>query len=332
MRDAKRENAMTKPAIFVTRRWPEAVERVLAERFDTTFNEGDKPLDAAGFRDALSRFDAVLPTVTDKLGPEAFDHPSLRAKILGNYGVGFSHIAVEAAKAKGVVITNTPDVLSECTADIAMTLLLMAARRAGEGERELRAGGWDGWRPTHLIGAKASGKTLGIIGFGRIGQEMARRAHHGFGMKILVQNRSAVAPETLKAYGAEQVASIEDLMPRCDFVSLHCPGGDANRHLINADRIALMRPDAYLINTARGEVVDEAALAAALSANDIAGAGLDVFDGEPAVRPDLIACENAVLLPHLGSATRETREAMGMRVVENITAFFNGEAPRDRVA
>jgi glyoxylate reductase len=280
----------------------------------------------------MGRVDAILPTVTDALGPEVFDGPAPRTRILANYGVGFSHIDTEAARRHGIVVTNTPDVLSDCTADIAMTLLLMVARRAGEGEREVRAGQWTGWRPTHLVGTKVAGKTLGIIGFGRIGQEMARRAHHGFGMKIRVQNRSAVAPEILARFGAEQVESVEALLPQCDFVSLHCPGGAANRHLINADRLARMRTGAILINTARGEVVDEAALAEALQSGHLGGAGLDVFDGEPRIAPVLLESPRLVMLPHLGSATRETREAMGFRVVENLTAFFDGGTPRDRVA
>ncbi|MEO0363786.1 MAG: D-glycerate dehydrogenase [Pseudomonadota bacterium] len=322
---------MTKPRILVTRRWPEAVEAALAERFDATFNESDRPMEPEALADAMGRFDALLPTVTDPLGAETWAKASPTIRMLGNYGVGFSHIDVEAAKAAGVAVTNTPDVLSECTADIAMTLMLMAARRAGEGERELREGRWSGWRPTHLVGAKLSGATLGVVGFGRIGRETARRARDGFGMKILVQNRSRVPAEVLAEFGAEQAETLEALLPRCDFVSLHCPGGAENRHLIDAARIGLMKPGAFLVNTARGEVVDEDALAAALAAGAIGGAGLDVYDGEPKVNPALLACENAVLLPHLGSATRETREAMGFRVVENVTAFFEGRTPRDQV-
>ncbi|MGB7271464.1 MAG: D-glycerate dehydrogenase [Albidovulum sp.] len=323
---------MYKPRVLTTRRWPQAVEAKLAEKFDLVLNEGDQPMDAAAFQQAFREFDAILPTVTDKLTGAAFDVDGPRTKILGNFGVGFSHIDIDAAKKHGIVVTNTPDVLSDCTADIAMTLMLAAARRAGEGERELRAGKWTGWRPTHLIGTKVSGATLGIIGFGRIGQAMAQRAHHGFGMKILVQNRSAVAPDILAAYGATQVASVDELLPQCDFVSLHCPGGAANRHLIDARRMGLMRQDAFLINTARGEVVDEAALAKALIAGQIGGAGLDVFEHEPSITPALLDCPNLVMLPHLGSATKTTREAMGFRVMDNITAFFAGGRPADRVA
>ena len=322
---------MAKPSVLVSRRWPAAVEAKLAEKFEVDLNRADRALSAEEFQEAIARYDAVLPTVTDRVCARALDVAKPRTRILGNYGVGFSHIDVGAATERGIRITNTPDVLSECTADIAMTLLLMVARRAGEGEREVREGRWTGWRPTHLIGTKVSGKTLGIIGYGRIGQEMARRAHHGFGMKILVQNRSRISPDILSVCNATQVDTIEDLLPQCDFVSLHCPGGPANRHLINGPRLELMKPDAYLINTARGEVIDEHALAQALWFDTIGGAGLDVFDGEPRVREELLGCENAVLLPHLGSATRETREAMGLRVVENITDFFEGRQPRDLV-
>ncbi|MFD0858861.1 2-hydroxyacid dehydrogenase [Roseovarius aquimarinus] len=322
---------MAKPRVLVTRRWPDAVEARLAEEFDAVFSEHDRPLDTGAFREAFRDFDAVLPTVTDRIDAGALDVDAPRCRILANYGVGFSHIDIPAASARGMVVTNTPDVLSECTADLAMTLLLMAARRAGEGERELRAGAWTGWRPTHLVGTRVSGKTLGIVGFGRIGQEMARRAHFGFGMDIVVHNRSRIAPETLARFGARQAESLDDLLPRCDFVSLHCPGGAENRHLIDARRLALMRPGAFLVNTARGEVIAERDLAEALTRKTIAGAALDVFDGEPAIAPELLACEGLVMLPHLGSATAETRNDMGFRVLDNLRAFFEGRPPPDRV-
>ncbi len=323
---------MARAKILVTRRWPKAVEDRLNFLYDPVFNETDTQLSEDELRAALTNFDALLPTVTDKIGAAVLDVDAPRTRIIGNYGVGYSHIDIDLARAKGIVVTNTPDVLSECTADIAITLMLMAARRAGEGERELRAGSWTGWRPTHLIGQKISGKVLGIVGYGRIGRETAKRAHFGFGMKILVQNRSPLDPAVLAECSATQVDDLEQLLADADFVSLHCPGGDANRHLINGERLALMKPDAFLINTARGEVVDEDALAQCLSRGAIAGAGLDVFDGEPKVRLSLLQCENAVLLPHLGSATRETREAMGFRVIDNLTAFFAGDEPADRVA
>ena len=323
---------MSKPKVLVTRRWPQAVEAQMAAVFDLDLNLADQPMSLADLRDAFARYDAVLPTVTDRLPAAIFDQPGLRTKILANYGVGFAHIDTHAAKDRGIVVTNTPDVLSDCTADLAMTLLLSVARRASEGERELREGRWSGWRPTHLIGTKVSGATLGIIGFGRIGQAMAQRAHLGFGMKIIVHNRSAVSPQVLARYNAVQAATIEELLPQCDFVSLHCPGGAENRHLINATRLGLMRPNAFLINTARGEVVDEYALAQALWFETIGGAGLDVYEREPHVPDVLLGADNLVLLPHLGSATQETREAMGLRVLQNLTDFFDGKAPRDRVA
>ena len=323
---------MTKPSVLVTRRWPAAVEHNLAANYNVELNRNDRPLSPGEFRDAIQRYDAVLPTVTDKIGPEALDVPKAQTKIFANYGVGYTHIDVERAKTHGIAITNTPDVLSECTADLAMTLMLMVARRAGDGEREVRAGKWHGWRPTHLVGTKVSGKTLGIIGFGRIGQEMAKRAHFGFGMDILVFNRSQVKPETLAQFNAKQVASIDELLPMCDFVSLHCPGGKENAKMIDSRRLNLMKPDAYLINTARGEVVDEADLAHALMFETIGGAALDVFEREPLINPLLAQCDNLVMLPHLGSATREARSAMGFRVIDNLNDFFEGKAPRDRVA
>jgi lactate dehydrogenase-like 2-hydroxyacid dehydrogenase len=322
---------MTKPRVLVTRRWPQAVEARMAEVFDLDLNGPDTPLSENDLRDAMGRYDAILPTVTDRLPAAVFD-TAARTRILANYGVGYAHIDTEAAKSRGITVTNTPDVLSECTADIAMTLMLMVARRAGEGERELREGRWSGWRPTHMIGTRVSGATLGIIGFGRIGQAMAQRARFGFGMKILVQNRSPVSAEVLSRFDAEQVPTVEALLPRCDFVSLHCPGGAANRHLIDGRRLDLMRPGAFLINTARGEVVDERALAQALWFGTIGGAGLDVYEREPRIPEELLGADNLVLLPHLGSATRETREAMGLRVFENLSAFFEGRQPRDRVA
>lgn len=322
---------MTKPKVLVTRRWPAAVEAELLKNFDAVLNTSDKPMTSEDFKSALQNYDAVLPTVTDKIDASALELIKPRTKILANYGVGYSHIDMECLKDYGICVTNTPDVLSECTADLAMTLLLMVARRAGEGERELRTGKWIGWRPTHMVGSKVSGKTLGIIGFGRIGQQMARRAHHGFGMKIIVQNRSKVASEILAQYNAIQVETVEDLMPLCDFVSLHCPGGAENKHLINEKRLRLMKPNAYIINTARGEVIDELALSHALEDEIIHGAALDVFDGEPKINPVLLTSKNLVMLPHLGSATLETREAMGFRVLDNLQDFFDGRRPRDRV-
>ena len=321
---------MSRPRILVTRRWPAAAEAALAERFDVTLNEADVPMTADQLRQALADYDAVLPTVSDKL-PAAIFEGSPRAKILGNFGVGYNHIDVSAAKAKGIAVTNTPGVLTDCTADIAMLLLLAVARRGGEGERQIRADEWKGWCPTHMIGTKVSGKTVGIIGFGRIGKAFAQRCHFGFGMDVVFYNRSKVDEAEAARYGARQLATVEDVLGASDFVSLHCPGGAENRHLMNAARFAAMKKGAFLINTARGDVVDETALIAALQTGVIRGAGLDVYEAEPQVPEALKAMENVVLLPHLGSATEETRTAMGMKVVDNITAFFEGREPADRL-
>jgi lactate dehydrogenase-like 2-hydroxyacid dehydrogenase len=323
---------MAKPKIIVTRRWPAEVEQQLAESFDVELNADDKPFDQAALKRAFSEADAVFPTVSDRIDAEVLAAEPLRAKLLGNFGVGFNHIDLEAAKAHGIAVTNTPEVLTDATADLTITLLLMVARRSGEGERHLRAGAWTGWRPTHMMGTQVSGKTLGLIGFGRIGRAVAQRAHHGFGMKIIFQDPYPPRPPDVAALGAEAFASVEEVLARADFVSLHCPGGGENRHLMNAERLKAMQPHAFLINTARGDVIDEAALAEALKSGAIAGAGLDVYEGEPKVHPGLLGLENAVLLPHLGSATRETRVAMGMRVLENAKAFFSGEPPPNRVA
>ena len=320
-----------KKKIILTRRWPAQVEQLLAKKYDCEFNTTDIAFDQQQYRDALQSADALLSTVTDNLDASVMSVKDPRTRVIANFGVGYSHIDIEAAKSNNIAVTNTPDVLSDCTADLAMTLLLMSARRAGEGERELRSGGWTGWRPTHLMGRKVSGKKLGIIGFGRIGRAMARRAHAGFGMNIKVFNRSTVPSAALDAVAAESVASVEDLLRVCDFVSLHCPGGGANTHLINSARLAVMKPDAFLINTARGEVVDEDALIDALANNRLAGAGLDVFENEPAIDSRFLKLSNAVLLPHLGSATQETRDAMGFRVVSNLDQFFSGSEPADRV-
>ncbi len=323
---------MVKPRIIVTRRWPEVVEKAIAKNFDAEFNRNDKPLGQEALKSAFSAADAVFPTVTDRIDAEVLATEQPRARLLGNFGVGFNNIDCEAAKARGITVTNTPEVLTDATADLAMTLLLMVARRAGEGERHLRTGDWSGWRPTHMMGTHVTGKTLGLLGFGRIGRAVAQRAHHGFGMKILFQDPYPPKPQAAAALGAEPCATVEEVLARADFVSLHCPGGEENRHLMNAERFRAMQPHAFLINTARGDVVDEQALVDALKSDTIAGAGLDVFEGEPKVHPELVGLENVVLLPHLGSATEETRIAMGMKVLENAKAFFAGDEPPNRVA
>lgn len=323
---------MSKPRILVTRRWPAAVERILSDRFDTTLNVDDVAMSGEALSEALAEYDAVLPTVSDRLPAAVFDGARPRARILGNFGVGYNHIDTNAAKDRGIVVTNTPGVLTDCTADIAMLLLLTVARRGGEGERQVRSGEWAGWCPTHMIGTKVTGKTVGIIGFGRIGKAFAQRCRFGFGMDVVFYNRSPVDSAEAARYGARQLQTVEDVLALSDFVSVHCPGGAENRHLMNAARLAAMKPGAFLINTARGDVVDETALIAALEEGVIRGAGLDVYAAEPHVADALKAMNNVVLLPHLGSATEETRTAMGMKVLDNVTAFFEGRPPPDRVA
>ncbi|MBZ9793217.1 D-glycerate dehydrogenase [Rhizobium sp. 3T7] len=323
---------MSKPRILVTRRWPAAIERILSDRFDTTLNVDDVAMSGEALSEALAEYDAVLPTVSDRLPAAVFDGARPRARILGNFGVGYNHIDTNAAKDRGIVVTNTPGVLTDCTADIAMLLLLTVARRGGEGERQVRSGEWAGWCPTHMIGTKVTGKTVGIIGFGRIGKAFAQRCRFGFGMDVVFYNRSPVDPAEAARYGARQLQTVEDVLALSDFVSVHCPGGAENRHLMNTARLAAMKPGAFLINTARGDVVDETALIAALEEGVIRGAGLDVYAAEPHVADALKAMNNVVLLPHLGSATEETRTAMGMKVLDNVTAFFEGRPPPDRVA
>lgn len=323
---------MQKPRVIITRRWPAAVEREISAHFDVTLNDTDAPMSAAQLTAALAECDALCPTVSDRLDASILSAQPRRARLIANYGVGYNHIDIEAARAHGLAVSNTPEVLTDCTADLAMTLLLMVARRAGEGERELRGGAWTGWRPTHLIGTKVTGKTLGLIGFGRIAKALAHKAHFGFGMRILLHDPVPQSPEVLHALGAQACASPEEVLRSADFVSLHCPAGRDTYHLLDAARLACMPRHAYLINTARGDVVDQGALADALREKRIAGAGLDVYEGEPAIPPALLALDNVVLLPHLGSASLETRIAMGRRVLENLQAFFAGRELRDRVA
>jgi lactate dehydrogenase-like 2-hydroxyacid dehydrogenase len=323
---------MARPKVIVTRRWPESVEAELQRHFDVALNGEDVPFTREQLAQAFAGADAVFPTVTDRIDAAILSAGPVRARLIGNFGVGYNHIDVAAAKAKGLVVTNTPEVLTDATADLAMALLFAVARRVGEGERHVRAGAWTGWRPTHMVGTQITGKTLGLIGFGRIGRAVARKAHRGFDMKILAHDPFPPDAATLSEHGAAMAESIDEVLAEADFISLHCPATPENRHLIDAARLTRMRRDAYLVNTARGDIVDEAALAAALRAGTIAGAALDVHEFEPKVSTELAAMENVVLLPHLGSATKETRDAMGMRVLENALAFFAGREPRDRIA
>ncbi len=322
--------AMARPTVVVTRALPEAVEAVLGREFDARLNGTDSPMDEAALREAFQFADAVVPTIGDRLTAAVLARP-VRARILANYGVGTDHIDIAAAKEGGLVVTNTPGVLTDCTADLTLALMLATMRRIGEGERELRRGDWTGWRPTHLTGTRVSGKVLGIIGFGRIGLAVARRAHYGFGMRILFHTPRPPAHDVCAALGARR-RSLDELLEESDVVSLHAPAVPATRHMIGAAQLSRMRPHAFLINTSRGDLVDESALIDALRGRRIAGAGLDVHDNEPAIRADWLDLPNVVLLPHMGSASVETRTAMGLRAVENLRAFFAGRPPPDRVA
>ena len=320
-----------RPTIVVTRRLPAPVEEQLAREFQARLNPDDHPFTPAELQEALRSADGVVPTVSDRVSADTLSVEPLRARILANFGVGFNHIDVSAAQARGLVVTNTPDVLTDDTADEAILLMLMVARRAGEGERHVRAGAWTGWRPTHMLGTRLSGKVLGLIGMGRIGRAVAKRAHHGFAMRVMFHDPYPPPRELVAELDAEPKRSVEEVLREADFVSIHSPATPETRHLINAERLALMQPTAFLINTARGDIVDEAALVTALERGQIAGAALDVYEQEPRVTPGLLKLDNVVLLPHLGSATQETRVAMGMRALDNLKAFFTGAAPRDRV-
>ena len=317
-----------KPKILISRRWPQAVETRLSARYDVTLNETDTPMTLDQLRAAMTEYDALCPTVSDKVPAEVLSAPGARVRIVANYGAGYEHIDLEAARAAGLVVTNTPDVLTDATAELALLLMLMAARRAGEGERELRAGEWRGWRPTHLLGQSLAGKTLGLVGYGRIARATAERAKALLGMSIAYHSRRRAEDED----GAVYFDSLEGLAEVADVLSLHTPGGPQTHHMINAGLLKRMKPGAILINTARGSVVNEEDVAQALNDGVIGGAGLDVYQGEPAINPALLAAPNAVLLPHLGSATLETRTAMGMRVADNLDRFFDGEPLLDRVA
>lgn len=321
--------AMSKPTILVTRRLTGDVEERLQREFNALFC-GDR---AASELEARVRgADAISATVADRIDAKLLRHGGDRLRIVANFGVGYDNVAVSSARDLGIVVTNTPDVLTEATADLAMTLLLMAARRAGEGERLCRSGRWTGWEPLQLLGQDVGGKTLGLVGFGRIARAVARRACDGFGMRVLLYTRSRVDRTSLGRYRARQCGDLHELLGASDFVSLHCPSTPATRHLIDGDALGVMRQSAVLINTARGDVVDEAALAEALASGALGGAGLDVYEKEPNIDPRLLGLQNVVLLPHLGSATRETRSAMGHRMIDNLVDFFAGREPRDRVA
>ncbi len=315
--------------LLISRQLPEKVMEAGRARFDVTLRETSDPMSHSECVAALRDFDIVLPTLGDAFRAEAFaEVPDLRCRLLANFGVGYNHIDAEAAVRAGVVVTNTPGAVTDATADIALTLILMTARRAGEGERLVRADRWTGWTPTQMLGMHVTGKTLGIIGMGRIGQAIARRCHHGFGMKVLFLNRSKVADPGVPA---RQVGTMAELMGGADIVVVAVPGGAGTHHLVGAEALAAMRPQAILVNISRGDVIDEAALIAALQAGQLAGAGLDVYEFEPKVPDELKAMENVTLLPHLGTAALEVREAMGFVALDNAVAIAEGREPPNRV-
>ena len=313
--------------LLVTRRMTQAAEHALSARFETEILDRKDGLSVDEAARALADYDAILPTLGDRFTAEAFQGRP-RCRLLANFGAGYNHIDVAAAAAAGVAVTNTPDAVTEATADIALTLILMTARRAGEGERLLRRGAWTGWQPTQLLGRHVTGCTVGIIGMGRIGKAIARRCHFGFGMDVIFHNRSVVSSLD---FPARQVASLDDLLAQSDFAVIAVPGGAETRHMIGAHELERLGPRSYLINIARGDVVEEAALVEALAQGRIAGAGLDVYEFEPRVSPALCAMENVTLLPHLGTAAEEVRTAMAMRAMNNLVAFAEGQALPDRV-
>lgn len=315
------------PKLLITRRLPDKVLAAAATRYEVTLRDDTSVLSAAELRAALRDFDAVLPTLGDRFQPDVFaDVPQPRAKVLANFGVGYNHIDAVAARAHGVAVTNTPGAVTDATADIALTLILMTARRAGEGERILRAGNWRGWGPVEMLGMHVTGRRVGIIGLGRIGKAIAKRCHAGFGMEVVFHTRSTVADPGIPA---RQVPLAEAMA--ADIVVVAVPGGAATFHLINAETLALMRRDAILINISRGDVVDEAALVDCLRTGGIAGAGLDVYEQEPRVHPGLLGFENVSLLPHLGTAALEVRENMGMMALANLIAHLDGKPMPNQV-
>ncbi|WP_281859623.1 2-hydroxyacid dehydrogenase [Litoreibacter halocynthiae] len=302
--------------LLISRLLPDAVMDKARAEFDVTLRETSDPMTEAEVTEALETYDLILPTLGDQFTASAISAATPRTKLLANFGVGFNHIDVDAAKAQGVKVTNTPGAVTDATADIAMTLMLMTARRAGEGERMVRSGNWTGWQPTQMLGLHLTGKTVGIIGMGRIGQAIASRCRNGFGCKIVYANRSRKDVD-----GAEQLDSMGAVAQVADVVVAATPGGPATRHLIGKSVFEAMQPHAIFVNISRGDVVNEAALITALQAGALGGAGLDVYENEPKVPDELLAMENVVLLPHLGTNTLEVRTGMGMMALDNLLAF-----------
>ena len=320
----------SKTVVVVTRKLPDAIETRMMELFDVRLNLDDHPMNASELAEAMKVADVLVPTVTDRIDAKILSQAGEQLRLIANYGAGVDHIDLATARQRGITVTNTPDVLTEDTADMTMALLLAVPRRLTEGECGLRNGDWPGWSPTWMLGHRIYGKRLGIIGMGRIGQAVARRAR-GFGLSIHYHNRRKLHEDIENELEATYWESLDQMMARMDFVSVNCPHTPATYHLLSARRLKLLRENAVIINTARGEIIDENALTRLLANGEIAGAGLDVFEHEPAVNPKLLALDNVVLLPHMGSATQEGRIDMGEKVLINIKTFVDGHAPPDRV-
>ena len=319
-----------KTKVILTRRLPDSVETRMRELFDAVLNEFDQPFTQAQLIDAVKTADVLVPTVTDNLNSSIIEQAGPRLRLIASFGTGVDHIDVNAAREKGITVTNTPGVLSEDTADVAMALILAVPRRIVQGDTKIRSGQWDGWSPTGMLGHRINGKRLGIIGMGSIGQAIARRAK-AFGMSIHYHNRKAVHPSTEAELEATYWENVEQMLPRVDIISVNCPSTTATHHLLNAHRLGLLSSHSYLVNTGRGDVIDELALIELLKQKKIAGAGLDVYENEPIVKSELFDLPNVVLLPHIGSATIEGRHAMGDKVIINIQTFLDGHTPPDRV-
>ena len=320
----------TRPKVIVTRRLPDNVETRMTELFDVTLNLTDQPLTKAQLIEAVKGADVLVPTVTDQIDAEVIEAAGDQLKMIANFGAGVDHIDLDAVAARKIIVTNTPGVLTEDTADLALALLLSVPRRIFEGEKILRAGQWTGWTPTFLQGHRIQGKRLGIIGMGRIGQAIARRAR-AFNIAVHYHNRTRLPAAIEADLEATYWEDLDEMMGRMDFISVNCPLTEQTHHLLDKKRLKRMQPHAVLINTARGEIVDEEALADLLELGWIAGAGLDVFEQEPTINPKLLALDNVVLLPHMGSATVEARVAMGEKVLINIRTFVDNHRPPDRV-
>ncbi len=323
-----------KPLVVVTRKLPDSVETRMCELFDTRLNLDDKPMSQTDLAEAVKVADVIVPTVTDQIDRSVLSHSGDRLKLIANFGNGVDNIDVATALQRGITVTNTPGVLTEDTADMTMALILAVPRRLAEGSQVLTGErDWTGWSPTWMLGHRIWGKRLGIVGMGRIGQAVARRAK-AFGLQIHYYNRRRVAPRIEEELNATYWESLDQMLVRMDIISINCPHTPATYHLLSARRLKLIRPEAYIVNTARGEVIDENALARLIESGEIAGAGLDVFEHEPAVSPKLVKLAKAgkvVLLPHLGSATIEGRIDMGEKVIVNIKTFMDGHRPPDRV-